>query len=50
VDRAFRKGLLVLGAGENSLRLSPPLLIDEEQADFALQTLEECMREAEAKI
>jgi 4-aminobutyrate aminotransferase len=50
VDRAFRKGLLVLGAGENSLRLSPPLLIDEEQADFALHTLEECMREAEAKI
>jgi len=40
----------VLGAGENVLRLSPPLLIDEEQADFALRTLEECMREAEAKI
>jgi len=50
VDRAFHKGLLVLGAGENSLRLSPPLLIDEEQTDFALHTLEECMREAEAKI
>jgi 4-aminobutyrate aminotransferase len=50
VDRAFHKGLLVLGAGESVLRLSPPLLIDEEQADFALRTLEECMREAEAKI
>src|SRR5246127_5289251 len=50
VDSAFHKGLLVLGAGENSLRLSPPLLIDEEQADFALLTLEECIREAEKKI
>ena len=50
VDLAFHKGLLVLGAGENSLRLSPPLLIDEEQADFALRTLEECIREAEKKI
>jgi 4-aminobutyrate aminotransferase len=50
VDSAFHKGLLVLGAGENSLRLSPPLLIDEEQADFALGTLEECVREAEKKI
>jgi 4-aminobutyrate aminotransferase len=50
VDSAFHKGLLVLGAGENSLRLSPPLLIDEEQADFALRTLEECIREAEKKI
>jgi 4-aminobutyrate aminotransferase len=50
VYRAFHKGLLVLGAGENSLRLSPPLLIDEEQADFAVQTLEECICEAEKKV
>jgi len=47
VDAAFRKGLLVLGAGENSLRLSPPLLIEAEQADFAVRTLEDCIREAE---
>ncbi|HWZ98537.1 MAG TPA: acetyl ornithine aminotransferase family protein [Candidatus Dormibacteraeota bacterium] len=50
VDMAFHKGLLILGAGENSLRLSPPLIIDEEQADFAVRTLEECIREAEKKI
>jgi 4-aminobutyrate aminotransferase len=50
VDTAFHKGLLVLGAGENTVRLSPPLLIDKEQADFAVRTLEECLREAEAKI
>jgi len=50
VDMAFHKGLLILGAGENTLRLSPPLVIDEEQADFALRTLEECLREAEKKI
>ncbi len=50
VDMAFHKGLLVLGAGENTIRLSPPLVIDEEQADAALQILEECMREAEKTI
>jgi 4-aminobutyrate aminotransferase len=50
VDSAFYKGLCILGAGENTIRLSPPLLIDEEQADFALRTLEECFREAEKKI
>jgi 4-aminobutyrate aminotransferase len=50
VDLAFHKGLLVLGAGENTIRLSPPLLIDQEQADFAAQTLEDCLREAEKKI
>ncbi len=50
VELAFHKGLLVLGAGENSIRLSPPLLIDEEQADLAVKTLEDCFREAEKKI
>jgi 4-aminobutyrate aminotransferase len=50
VDSAFHKGLLILGAGSNSLRLSPPLMIDEEQADFAVRTLEECIREAEKLV
>src|SRR6266702_4251021 len=50
VNLAFRKGLLVLGTGENSVRLSPPLLIDQEQADFAVRTLEECFREVEKKL
>jgi 4-aminobutyrate aminotransferase len=49
VDLAFHKGLLILGAGANTIRLSPPLVIDEEQADFALQTLETCIRDVEKK-
>jgi 4-aminobutyrate aminotransferase len=44
VERAFQRGLLVLGAGENTVRLSPPLTITRGQAGFALQTLEECLR------
>ncbi len=47
ITLAFHKGLLVLGAGENSVRLSPPLVIDEEQADFAVRTLEECIGEVQ---
>ena len=50
IQAAYRKGLLVLGAGENSLRLCPPLIVDEEQADFALQTLDACIREAEQSL
>jgi 4-aminobutyrate aminotransferase len=50
VQLAFRKGLLVLGSGDTTLRFCPPLVIDEEQADFAVRTLEECIREAEKKI
>jgi 4-aminobutyrate aminotransferase len=45
---AFNKGLLVLGAGANTIRLAPPLLIDREQADFALDALGAAIREAEA--
>jgi 4-aminobutyrate aminotransferase len=47
VDRAFEKGLLLLGAGENTIRIAPPLVIDEEQAAFAAQTLEDCIIEIE---
>ncbi len=41
---AFDRGLLVLGAGPNSIRLSPPLVITRDQADFAIDTLEECVK------
>ncbi len=40
---AFDRGLLVLGAGANSIRLCPPLVINRDQADFALATLEQCL-------
>ncbi len=49
VDRAFYHGLCILGAGENSLRLSPPLMIDQQQADAALAIVEKCIHEAESK-
>ena len=48
VARAFEKGLLLLGAGENTIRVAPPLMIDEEQADFAARTLEQCIVEVAA--
>ena len=47
IHAAFQKGLLVLGAGENTLRLAPPLIIDEEQAEFAVHTLDACISEVE---
>jgi len=50
VQLAFHKGLLVLGAGENSLRLCPPLLIENEQAEFAVHTLDACISEVERSL
>ncbi|MDE3181585.1 MAG: acetyl ornithine aminotransferase family protein [Acidobacteriota bacterium] len=47
VRRAFEHGLLVLGCGESTLRLMPPLVIGKEHADFALGVLEQCIAEAE---
>jgi 4-aminobutyrate aminotransferase len=44
VALAFERGLLVLGAGRNVLRLCPPLIITRDQADFAVDTLEECLK------
>jgi 4-aminobutyrate aminotransferase len=41
---AFENGLLVLGCGPNSIRLCPPLVITRDQADFAVDTLEKCLR------
>jgi len=40
---AFERGLLILGCGPNSIRLCPPLIINRDQADFALDTLEDCL-------
>ena len=44
VQMCFERGLLVLGAGPNTIRLCPPLVINTDQADFATQTIEECLR------
>ena len=50
VQMAFHKGLLVLGSGDTTLRLCPSLVIDEAQADFALNTLEACITELERSL
>src|SRR5438309_8001358 len=49
VELAFERGVLLLGAGESSIRLSPPLIVTKEQADVAMDVLEECITIAEKK-
>ena len=43
VTLAFERGLLLLGCGESSIRLSPPLIVNRQQAAIALAILEECV-------
>jgi 4-aminobutyrate aminotransferase len=46
VQMCFERGLLVLGAGPNTIRLCPPLIITKDQADFAADTIESCLASA----
>jgi len=47
LQRAFEQGLLILGCGESTVRLMPPLIVEREHADAALEILERCISEAE---
>jgi 4-aminobutyrate aminotransferase len=48
VQAMFRRGVLVLGAGKNALRLAPPLVLSKTQADSVLGVMDESLREVEA--
>jgi 4-aminobutyrate aminotransferase len=39
INECFKRGVLVLGAGPSTIRLSPPLIVDVEQAQFVLDTI-----------
>jgi 4-aminobutyrate aminotransferase len=43
VHNCFARGLLVLGAGQNAIRLSPPLVLTKQQADTALEILDKAL-------
>jgi 4-aminobutyrate aminotransferase len=45
VQHAFRRGLLILGAGRSSLRLAPPLIVDEYDVDTAVGMIDELLSE-----
>ncbi len=43
VDACFERGMLVLGAGRNAIRMSPPLVLTREQAKTAVGILDEAL-------
>jgi 4-aminobutyrate aminotransferase len=49
VSGAFERGLLVLGAGKNSVRFSPPLVLTREQADTAVAIFDQVLSEVTGK-
>jgi 4-aminobutyrate aminotransferase len=49
VHECFRRGLLVLGAGQNAIRLSPPLVLTTSQADTAIGILDQALTAADGR-
>ncbi len=50
VDNAFKSGLLLLGCGKSTIRLSPPLNVTRQEVDEALAILDEAIQLAEKEI
>jgi 4-aminobutyrate aminotransferase len=48
IEACFKKGLLILGCGENVIRFIPPLIITKREVDTALTIFEEVLGEAKA--
>jgi len=48
LEEAFKRGLLLLGCGRSTIRLAPPLIVDEEDAALAARILEEAVIAATA--
>jgi 4-aminobutyrate aminotransferase len=45
IAACFARGLLLLGAGRNAIRFSPPLVLTREQADVAVKVFDEALAE-----
>ena len=47
VNAAFARGMLVLGAGKNAVRFSPPLVLTRKQAEMAVKIFDEALTDVE---
>jgi 4-aminobutyrate aminotransferase len=45
LERAFEKGLVLLACGASSIRIAPPLILSQEEADIGLRILDEVLGE-----
>ena len=46
IQKAFLKGLLLLGCGRSAIRFCPPLILSKDDVDIALSIFEECLKVA----
>lgn len=50
VEHAFERGLLLLGCGKSTIRITPPLSVKQGEIDEALAIFNEALEAAEAEI
>ena len=50
VQAVFQRGVLILGAGRNAIRLAPPLVLTKTQADSVLRVLDDALAEIAAGL
>ena len=48
VDKAFYKGLIILGCGSNTVRFAPALIVEKEHIDCCVEILDEVLTELDA--
>ncbi|MGA9977033.1 MAG: acetyl ornithine aminotransferase family protein [Candidatus Sulfotelmatobacter sp.] len=44
VEQAFERGVLFLGCGPSTIRICPALVVTKDEADVAVEVLEECIK------
>ena len=44
IQKAFRRGLLILGCGESGIRFSPALVVTKSEVGVALEIFERCLK------
>jgi len=44
IQKAFRRGLLLLGCGESGIRFTPPLVVTKKEVDVAIEILDRCLK------
>jgi 4-aminobutyrate aminotransferase len=50
VESAFEHGVLFLGCGPSTVRIAPPLIVTKDEADVALDTLQESIAAVEKSL
>jgi 4-aminobutyrate aminotransferase len=49
VEQAFERGILFLGCGPSTIRIAPPLIVTKDEADAAMDALEESIASVAAE-